>query len=453
MAITKIKPVKNMKQNLKQLIDYVINIDKTANKDYEDLKDLLEYTEHDVKTEMRLYVSGINCEPENAYDKMRQTYKLNDKPMPYAAFHAIQSFAEGEVTAKIAHEIGKKLAEEIWGERFQVIVTTHLNTNHYHNHFAICSTSFIDGKRYHDNKKSKLLIRQVSDRLCREYQLSVIEHPKSSSTINYAQWRDQKNGRPMLPLQIKADVDEAIMQSRSEMQFHMYLEKLGYKITLRGREEDPLFSITPQGYAHAWRLSRHFGDDYTYNRIMKRVEEHSVQPPIEEPKYRPVRLKGGVQDIMKVTTLHGLYICTLYQIGFLPKNYPKRVPQELREELLKLDNIIAETRLLGRNHIDTVEQLFDFRNNAQSGVKQLEEERQKLRNRLRRNTNQSEISEIKAQITSVSSQLAKLRKEIRLCDGIAERSGILVQKLNKINARENLKRKEFVKDESFGRRG
>ena len=62
------------------------------------------------------------------------------------AFHGEQSFKEGEVTPELAHEIGVKLAEEMWGERFQVIVTTHLNTKHIHNHFLLNSVSFKDGK-------------------------------------------------------------------------------------------------------------------------------------------------------------------------------------------------------------------------------------------------------------------------------------------------------------------
>mgnify|MGYP002514557258 CR=1 FL=1 len=57
------------------------------------------------------------------------------------AWHAYQSFKEGEVTPDEAHKIGLELAKEMWGDRFEVIVSTHLNTNHYHNHFVINSVS------------------------------------------------------------------------------------------------------------------------------------------------------------------------------------------------------------------------------------------------------------------------------------------------------------------------
>jgi len=257
---------------------------------------------------------------------------------------------------------------------------------------------------------------------------------------------------PTLPSQMKADVDEAIMTSMSERQFFMNMEKMGYTVTLRGKSEEPLLSVKPHGYKHAWRLSRHFGDDYSYNRIMERVEGHRRQLPMPDEKPKPVHLRGGVQDFMKVTALHGMYIHTLYQMGFLPKNNPKRIPVELREDLLKLDSIIAETRLLGQNHIDTDEQLFTFREKTELSIAKLSEERQKLRNRLRWNTNQTEISEIKEQIELLSSQLSKLRKDVKLCDGIAERSGVLKEKLTQIYERENPERKGLSKNESFRRR-
>ena len=164
MAVTEIWGI-NVR--LDKFIAYVVNKDKTENVEYQALQNLIKYDTDELKTEKKLYVTGINCEPENAYKKMTEAYALNDKPMPVVAYHAYQSFKEGEVDAKIAHEIGVKMAETLWGNKFHVVVATHLNTGHYHNHFAICSTSFIDGSRYHDDKESKARMRAVSDSLCR----------------------------------------------------------------------------------------------------------------------------------------------------------------------------------------------------------------------------------------------------------------------------------------------
>ncbi len=88
-----------------------------------------------------------------------------------------------------------KLAEKMWGDRFQVIVATHLNTECLHNHFVVNSVSFADGKHYHDNKANLRLLRHHSDELCREYALSVIEHP-SGRKKPYALYQAEKQGRP-----------------------------------------------------------------------------------------------------------------------------------------------------------------------------------------------------------------------------------------------------------------
>ena len=94
------------------------------------------------------------------------------------AFHGYQSFEPGEVSGEVAHEIGVKLVEELYGNRFEVIVATHVDKNHIHNHFLLNSTSFVDGKRFCNTKKDYQMLRETSDKLCLEYGLSVIKNPK-----------------------------------------------------------------------------------------------------------------------------------------------------------------------------------------------------------------------------------------------------------------------------------
>jgi hypothetical protein len=110
---------------LDHLVDYVSNAEKTENPNFSDLHDVLEYAGNKDKTEQKYFVSGINCQPESAYSAMSEALKMSDKKLRVLAYHGYQSFAEGEVTAETAHEIGVKLAQELWGERFQVIVATH----------------------------------------------------------------------------------------------------------------------------------------------------------------------------------------------------------------------------------------------------------------------------------------------------------------------------------------
>ena len=116
---------------------------------------------------------------------MQDTKKYYNKEDKILAFHAYQSFKEGEVTAELAHKIGVQLANEMWGDRFQVIVTTHLNTHCIHNHFVINSVSFKDGLKYYDNHTNYSIMRHLSDEICKEYGLSVLEEKSTKKKLNY----------------------------------------------------------------------------------------------------------------------------------------------------------------------------------------------------------------------------------------------------------------------------
>ena len=146
-------------------------------------------------------------------------------------YHGFQSFKHGEVTPEVAHEVGVKLAERMWGDRFQVIVATHLNTECLHNHFVVNSVSFADGKHYHDNKKNLRLFRRHSDELCREYALSVIEHP-SGRKKPYALYQAEKQGRPTRDNVARQAVDEAVSKSFTLKDFDRELASMGYRINL-----------------------------------------------------------------------------------------------------------------------------------------------------------------------------------------------------------------------------
>ena len=141
------------------------------------------------KTEEKLYVSGINCMPDTALQEMRNTKKQFFKTTGIQCFHGVQSFVKGEVTPEKAHEIGVKLAEEIWGDKFQVVISTHLNTDNLHNHFVLNSVSFLDGKRFCNAKKDYATMRKTSDRLCEYYGLTISQIESKSRTKNIANAR------------------------------------------------------------------------------------------------------------------------------------------------------------------------------------------------------------------------------------------------------------------------
>ena len=129
MAVTKIWDVKS---HLKQLIDYVGNIEKSSENFSEDtIKALIEYGVDALKTEERLYVSTLGCELDSAVALMEQLNSRTGSRSNTIAYHSVQSFKRGEVSPEVAHQIGVQLARELWGN-FPVIVSTHTNTETVH---------------------------------------------------------------------------------------------------------------------------------------------------------------------------------------------------------------------------------------------------------------------------------------------------------------------------------
>ena len=135
MATTGFWPVKG---RLKEVIDYARNPDKTMDRKFldDDLFQALRYVENDSKTDQKLYVSAINCPQQQACEAMMATKRRFGKLGGNVAYHGYQSFAEGEVTPEEAHRIGMETAKRMWGEDYEVVVTTHLNTENIHNHFV-----------------------------------------------------------------------------------------------------------------------------------------------------------------------------------------------------------------------------------------------------------------------------------------------------------------------------
>ena len=243
MATTAIWDVKGW---LGKLVIYAENPEKTTNPKYyekqdmndnetEALGDVIGYAMREdatVSEELKEhFVSGINCSINTARTEMMAVKKRYGKEDGIVAFHGYQSFAPNEATPEIAHEIGVRLANELWGERFQVIVATHLDKeNHIHNHFVLNSVSFKDGYRYNDCTKTYMLMRKTSDRICKEFGLSVIENPKRGKAKHYGEWKAEQDGRPTWRGIIKADVDEAISKALTDKQFFYLLRQKGYSI-------------------------------------------------------------------------------------------------------------------------------------------------------------------------------------------------------------------------------
>lgn len=454
MATTSIWRVKGW---LGKVVVYVENPDKTTNpkfytdedmteQDGQELSDVIRYAVNSRKTQkadnedctvVHRFVSGINCSPSTARDEMLAVKKRFGKENGTVAYHGYQSFAPGEATPEMAHEIGMKLAARLWGDRYQVIVATHLDKeNHLHNHFVLNTVSFVDGIKYHRTKKDYHDMQTVSDELCREYRLSVIENPQYGKSKQYGEWRAEQEQRPTWRGLIRADIDEAIRQSMTERQFFDNLRKKGYEVKI-GKD----ISVRPPGKERFVRLIRNFGEDYSIEQIRRRIlSQTRAEKKPSEPHRQVIRIRlfGSLEKVRKITGFRALYFHYCYLLGIFPKNNPKqnrRLHFLLREDLRKLDDITAETRLLVRNRIDSAEQLFSYQSEAKDRITALTAERKqlyKLQRTAAVKVDPEKAAEIKDRISALSKELAALRKEVSLCDDIAERSGVIKEKIKAV---------------------
>ena len=465
MATTSIWRVKGW---LGKVVVYVENPDKTTNpkfyteeemteKDGQELSDVIRYAVNSRKTQkadnedcavVHRFVSGINCSPSTARDEMLAVKKRLGKESGTVAYHGYQSFAPGEATPEMAHEIGMKLAVRLWGDHYQVIVATHLDKeNHLHNHFVLNTVSFVDGIKYHRTKKDYHDMQTVSDELCREYRLSVIENPQYGKSKQYGEWRAEQEQRPTWRGLIRADIDEAIRQSMTERQFFDNLRKKGYEVKI-GKD----ISVRPPGKERFVRLIRNFGEDYSIEQIRRRIlSQTRAEKKPSEPTRQAIRIRlfGSLEKTRKITGFRALYFHYCYLLGIFPKNKSnqnrRRLHFLLREDLRKLDEITAETRLLVRNHIDTAEQLFSYQSEAKDKITALTAERKqlyKLQRTAAVKADPEKAAEIKDQISALSKELAPLRKEVALCDDIAKRSGVIKEKIKAVREDEQIKGKE-----------
>lgn len=432
---------------LDHVVDYAVDIEKTLNLAFEtpDLSAVLAYTEESSKTEQRFFVSGLNCSPETAYSAMKIALAKNDKPLRVLGYHGYQSFAKGEVTADTAHEIGLALAEEMWGKQFQVVVATHLNTDHFHNHFVVCSTSFIDGKRYNYNGKERRRMMEVSDRLCRENALSVIENPQRGTAKHYAEHMAEQNEQPTKRSLVLADIDTAVLQSVTPKQFTAAMEKMGYVFCLTRKHP----TIKGRHSERAFRLE-HLGDGYDLEAIKMRIAKNHRPVTLlpEPPSRKAYRCKGSYprKPKRKITGFRALYYHYCYLLGAMPKQRkkPTRTSALLHEDIIKLNQIIAQCELLFINKIDNHEQLAFFVAENEEKQSALLEQRTKLRRSMRKENVPEKIAQYKQQIAAASKELKALRFENRMCAEIAERSGKMAETIRQIGREAPAQRKEQV---------
>lgn len=439
---------------LGQVIDYATNPEKTtkskskySDADYQALKDVLAYAKDEEKTEREFFCQGINCNVSTARDQFITVKEKFSKTEGIQAYHGYLSFKEQDITPELAQKVGMEFAERVWGKRFQIVVTTHLNTKHLHCHFVINSVSFVDGNKLHGEEKAWFKFHHIADEICRKYNLHIIEKPDRNRGNAYYR-KLTLAGMPTRPNNAKAAIDYAIEHSHSMAELEYVLNDMGYQCNFSPTRK--YWTVTPKNAKQPIRLYR-LGEDYTNQRILERVNANRYvtlerfQKASSKP--RQYLLVTREDRIKKVGGLYGLYLHYCYKLGYLPnykKQNPVRLHYLLRDELMKLDELTAQTTLLGKHHIGDTEQLFSYQQSVEDKIKNLTADRTHLRNEIRRvDITDERLSAAKEEITEISDKLKALRKEVKLCKGIAERSGEIKSNLEQVLADEKqTKRKE-----------
>ena len=401
MAYTSVIPVRRLDRAVK----YVMNKEKTT---AVSLQDALDYAANRDKTEQSCFESSYACTLETAFSDIRQTKERWHKSGGVQGYHLVQSFAAGEVSPELAHQIAKELAARVLGGRYEYVIGTHLNTGHIHSHIVWNSVSCVDGKKYRSNYKSYVTeIRTVSDALCRKYKLSVIDTENSNHVAKpYAEWLAEKNGQPTWRTAIRQDVDEAIQQSLTWRQFLSAMERKGYEVRM-GRKYPVL---RPPGKERFVRFKT-LGKRYTPEAIQTRIlYPRSYRPYVENPPtIKHGRLRSGKKPYRKLTGLRALYYRYLYELGALPRK-PRRPSYAVRQDAYKLDQRIRQMEFLSKHNIDTLAQLETYRQALQTEIGQLQTKRKQL----------PKTDDVQSQRESVNTALKQLRQEERLCRKIAE---------------------------------
>lgn len=397
-----------------KLVKYIVNPEKTTD-------------------EEALYTDSYGCSLPTAPDDFKFVREQWGKTGGNFAYHFEQSFKPGEVTPEEAFQCGKELAETLFAnDGYQVVIGTHLDRDHLHNHFAVCSVNWCTGKKLQTDHQFIQRMRDENDRICRMHGLSVVGQTNSKGK-SYAEWIAQQNGGFTWRGQIRNDIDALIP---SVTTFDDLLKKLrlqGYYI-----KSGKHLALHPPGAGCAFRLYK-LGKGYTEEDIAARILNlRIVQPSGKSDAIKPIRVKqiyfrSSFVRVKKCSGFRRKYFCYLHRLRKLlnaPPAYQKKMPFQHRCNSRLLDNFIADWQLLRENKIDTLAQLADFNSDLVNERKQLSANRTDLRELLRNSESPQDMQDLQKQIEEVNTQIKDITAQTKVCGRIYEKSG-QVTALNK----------------------
>lgn len=208
------------------------------------LKKTLNYICKEEKTDKKL-ISGKDCIPEMAYEEMMTVKKMYKKLTGREKIHFVQSFSPNDkLTYEQAHEIGVKMAEYFKG--FQVVVATHIDREHIHNHIVLNTVNFETGLKFHQSKQDLLKIKELSNKICKEYGLTITEQKSKVADIKINEYQARIKGISWKEVLTK-DIDSVMEKSNNKYEFFREMNELGYKVNWSKEKLSIIYTI-PTGY-------------------------------------------------------------------------------------------------------------------------------------------------------------------------------------------------------------
>lgn len=414
MAVVKIIAIRD---RLGKRINYATNGEKTR------LDASIKYATNPEKTEQFFFTTAINCWPEEqALEKMMETKKKFQKTDGVLGYHFIQSFAPGEVTPEEAHRIGCEFADRYFKGKYEIVIGTHLDKAHLHNHIIVNSVSCIDGRKYHSSPESYYNgVRKTSDELCRENNLSVIQSRGKGK--HYGEWKAEQDGKPTVRGIIRADIDRLIEEAYTYQTFLMLLQRNGYEI--KSGPNRKYTAVRPPGAKRFIRLDS-LGDGYREEHIKQRLmgqRSGSIPKPEKETHLiKHYRVRGKVRRYpkRKITGFLALYFRYVYLLRGARRAKPsRRAAFPIRAEVTRLERYQKQFRYLMEHEITTAEQLAEQITLLEAEIAKLTEERNPLYGE-RRNTPNEEKAQYTAEIDRHTAALREKRRELALCRKIQD---------------------------------
>ena len=359
MAVIKIK---NIKSNLQAVINYGKNGDKTEN---------------------GILVSSVNCSVDTAYEEMALTKKFFHKEDNILGYHIIQSFKGDEVSPKLANQIGKELAEELWKDKYQVVICTHINKENVHNHMIVNSVSFIDGVKYHNSKAQIAFLKETSDRLCLNYGLSIVDTPKANKEKEFRQKHiDYFNHTDEKMQKIIIDIDEAIKSSKKYSDFKLILKSKGYENI---KDSEKYLSLKTPYYSRNVRINRAFGEKYSVEGIKERIYGYIKEDLLPFANYKKKYYKKTYTGLkinkflLQTSSFYRLYVHYLYFFGILPaKNEYIELSPDYYKQKRKNNMIFEELNFLARHSFNSVSDVTKYKENLENKLPKLKGKREIL---------------------------------------------------------------------------